>query len=200
MALDPPTDIVMEVARAADPTRAAEVAQRLNALAAISPTAGNDFAATLQAAGATPGLGSAATTLPTGLANMRQTLSMATQAGSDRASKAATQFESVLINSFVSQMLPKEAPASYGQGTAGDMWRSLLSEKVSDQIAKSGVLGLSRRLFAGHAGGAAAALGHAANAGASQHAGDVVMSSNNLSLPANANVTSGGLNFGRSKS
>ena len=200
MALDPPTDIVMEVARAADPTRAAEVAQRLNALAALAPSAGNDFAATLKAAGATPGLGASATTLPTGLANMRQTLAMSAPAGTDKASKAARQFESVLINSFVSEMLPKDATQAYGQGTAGEMWRSLLSEKVSDEIAKSGSLGLSRRLFAGHASGAAAALSHAVHAVPGGHAGDVVMSGNNISLPAGADASSGGLVFGRSKS
>lgn len=200
MALDPPTDIVMEVARAADPTRAAEVAQRLSALAAVSPGAGGDFATMLKAAGATPGLGAAATTLPTGLANMRSTLAMASPPATDKASKAATQFESVLINSFVSEMLPKDATQAYGQGTAGEMWRSLLSEKVSDEIAKSGSLGLSRRLFAGHATGAAAALSHATHAAVGARSGEVVMSGNNLSLPASADASSGGLVFGRSKS
>ena len=80
------------------------------------------------------------------------------------------------------------------------MWRSLLSEKVSDEIAKSGSLGLSRRLFAGHASGAAAALSHAVHAVPGGHAGDVVMSGNNISLPAGADASSGGLVFGRSKS
>ena len=31
----------------------------------------------------------------------------------------------------------------FGQGTAGDIWRSMLSEQVSLQIAKSGELGLA---------------------------------------------------------
>lgn len=199
MAIDPPTDIVMEVARAADPTRAAEVAQRLNALSAISRTSGADFAETLKAAGATPGLGGA-TALPAGVSDMRHTLAMGAPAGSDKASKAATQFESVLINSFVSEMLPKEAPSAYGQGTAGEMWRSLLSEKVSDEIAKSGVLGLSRRLFAGKSTGVGAALTHAVSAQRVGHVGDVVMSGNNLSLPSTADGSGGGLLFGRSKS
>ena len=56
----------------------------------------------------------------------------------------------MLINSFVGEMLPKNAGSVFGEGTAGDIWRSMLSEQISRQIAKSGALGLSRRLFATH--------------------------------------------------
>ena len=55
-------------------------------------------------------------------------------------------------------MLPKDAPAAFGEGLSGDMWRSLLAEKMSEQIAKSGALGISRRLFDGGRSAAAAAL------------------------------------------
>ena len=55
-----------------------------------------------------------------------------------------------MINSFVGELLPKDAGSVFGEGTAGDMWRSMLAEQVSLQIAKSGALGLSRRLFATH--------------------------------------------------
>ena len=139
MAIDPPSDIVLEVARAADPTRAAAVAQKLSALAAGGPTSGADFAAALnEAGGSTPGV-----------ANMRARLADAKLAASEKAGKAEVQFESVLLNNFISEMLPKDEPEAYGQGTAGEMWRSMLSEKISDEIAKSGELGISRRLFEG---------------------------------------------------
>ena len=55
-----------------------------------------------------------------------------------------------MLNSFVGELLPKDASSVFGQGTAGEMWRSMLAEQVSLQIAKSGKLGLARRLFATH--------------------------------------------------
>ena len=55
-----------------------------------------------------------------------------------------------MLNSFVGEMLPKDADGVFGQGMAGDMWRSMLAEQVSRQIAKSGAFGISKRLFATH--------------------------------------------------
>jgi peptidoglycan hydrolase FlgJ len=47
-------------------------------------------------------------------------------------------------------MFPKDTPSAFGEGYAGDMWRSMLAERVADQIAASGRLGLASRLFANH--------------------------------------------------
>ena len=55
-----------------------------------------------------------------------------------------------MLSSFVGELLPKDTGEVFGQGMAGDMWRSMLAEQVSMQIAKSGKLGLARRLFATH--------------------------------------------------
>ena len=61
----------------------------------------------------------------------------------DKLGKAKTQFEAMMMSSFVGELLPKDASSVFGQGTAGDMWRSMLAEQVSLQIAKSGKLGLA---------------------------------------------------------
>ena len=70
--------------------------------------------------------------------------------GPEKLGKAKIQFEAMMLNSFVSELLPKDTSEVFGQGMAGDMWRSMLAEQVSTQIAKSGKLGLARRLFATH--------------------------------------------------
>ena len=194
MAINPPSDIVLEVARAADPTRAAAVAQKLGALAASGSSSPTDFAAALNAAG-----GAAGASAAPGLANMRSRLADAKLAASEKAGKAEVQFESVLLNNFISEMLPKDAPETYGKGTAGEMWRSMLSEKISDEIAKSGALGISRRLFEGRPISAASALTHAARPDASGHVGASAMSANDLSLPSGAQVTDGAYLFSRGK-
>jgi len=84
-----------------------------------------------------------------GLANARSRLA-ALADGPDKATRAKVEFEATLINSFIGELLPKDAGSVFGAGSTGDMWRSMLSEQISQQIAKSGALGLSRRLFATH--------------------------------------------------
>ena len=188
MAFNPRTDVVLEVLSAADPARASLAAQRLNALAGPNaPTA--DFAADLDRAGDT----AAATAPPlAGAADARSRLAEA-PGGPDELGKAKTQFEAMMLNSFVGELLPKDTGEVFGQGMAGDMWRSMLAEQVSMQIAKSGKLGLARRLFASHEfAPRAAQAGEAAKAAGEPAA---QMSANILSAPAAAALDKGTVLF-----
>jgi peptidoglycan hydrolase FlgJ len=192
MAFNPRTDVILEVASAADPSRVTLAAQRLNAIAGSNVPA-PDFAANLeQAAGA-------ASAPPTQLANAADARSRLVEApnGPDKLGKAKTQFEAMMLNSFVSEMLPKDTGEVFGQGMAGDMWRSMLADQVSTQIAKSGKLGLARRLFATHEVGLhSARIGEAAKTG--QPAAQ--MSANILSAPVAADPENGAVLFvGRKK-
>jgi hypothetical protein len=38
----------------------------------------------------------------------------------------------------------------FGGGVAGDVWKSMLSDKIADEVAKSGALKIGQRLFATH--------------------------------------------------
>ena len=145
MAFNPRTDVVMEVLNAADPSRASLAAQRLSALAG-SDAPGASFSADLERAA------SSATAIPAPLANAADARSRLAEipGGPDKLGQARTQFEAMMLSSFVGELLPKDASSVFGQGTAGDMWRSMLAEQMSLQIAKSGKLGLARRLFATH--------------------------------------------------
>jgi peptidoglycan hydrolase FlgJ len=188
MAFNPRTDVVLEVASAADPSRATLAAQRLSALAGPNaPTP--DFAADLDRATSTT---SAATAPLASAADARSRLAEAPGAP-DKLGQAKTQFEAMMLNSFVSELLPKDTGEVFGQGMAGDMWRSMLAEQVSMQIAKSGKLGLARRLFATHeiashsgrVGEAAKTIGESA----------AQMSANILSAPAAAEPENGAVLF-----
>jgi flagellar protein FlgJ len=146
MAFNPSSDVILEVLNAADPARASLAAERLSALAGSNAPAG-DFAADLEkAAAAAP---AAAALSVEGLADARSRL-MAMAESPDKASRAKVEFEAMMLNSFVGELLPKDSASVFGEGAAGDMWRSMLSEQISRQIAKSGALGLSRKLFATH--------------------------------------------------
>jgi peptidoglycan hydrolase FlgJ len=187
MAFNPRTDVVLEVASAADPSRATLAAQRLSALAGPNaPTA--DFAANLDRAAA----GSATTAPLANAADARSRLAEA-QGGPDKTRQAKTQFEAMMLNSFVSELLPKDTGEVFGQGMAGDMWRSMLAEQVSMQIAKSGKLGLARRLFATHE--VASHPGRVGEAAKTVGEPAAQMSANILSAPAAAEPENGAILF-----
>jgi flagellar protein FlgJ len=189
MAFNPSTDVVLEVLNAADPSRASLAAQRLNALAS-SNAPGADFSADLDKAT------SQAASIPFPVESAADARSRLAEmpGGPDKLNNAKTQFEAMMLSSFVGELLPKDASNVFGQGTAGDMWRSMLAEQVSLQIAKSGKLGLARRLFATHElqpGDSSAHRGQAAKA-----AGDAAeMSGNILSAPAGAEFDNGAVMF-----
>lgn len=192
MAFNPRTDVVLEVASAADPSRASLAAQRLNGLAGANGPA-LSFAADLdRAAGST----SAAAAPLASAADARSRLAEA-PGGPGKLGQAKTQFEAMMLNAFVSELLPKDTDAVFGQGMAGDMWRSMLADQVSTQIAKSGKLGLARRLFATHEfDPRTGRAGEAANA-AGQSAAQ--MSANILSAPAGSEPRNGAVLFAGNK-
>ena len=194
MAIDPPSDIVLDVARAADPARAAAVARRLTALAADPSEASADFGAALDRASPAP-----AAPPPKGAPDIRARLGSTYPVPKDKASRVQVQFESVLLNSLVSEMLPKDAPDAYGQGLAGEMWRSLLAEKISGEIAGSGALGIAQRLFATHPLSASASLMGAARESERGRAETAQMSANALSMANGANVDEGAFLFATAK-
>jgi Rod binding domain-containing protein len=196
MAIDAASDIVMEVANAADPARAAAAAQRLNALAGAAGAGTADFADTLAATA--PGAAAPAAANGPSAADARARLAAA-DASDEKAAKVKTEFESVMLNSFVSEMLPKDASSIFGQGLAGDMWKSMLADQVSRQIAKSDALGIGKRLFATHPLAASDALEKAKRADSAAAASTAQMSANSLALPSGVEVNDGAVLFAAEK-
>jgi Rod binding domain-containing protein len=188
MALDPPSDVVLEVAKAADPSRAAAAAQRLNALAVAAGQNGS-FAQTL----AQTAPGSAGPIA--GLANARSALADPGAVAGSKEAKAEVEFEATILNSFVKEMMPKDATATFGEGLAGDMWKQMMADQLAHQIAKSGALGISRRLFAAHPLSASASLERAARTTAAQTHDATQASANALSLPSGAAFDQGSILF-----
>ena len=101
-----------------------------------------------------------------------------------------------MLNSFVGELLPKDTSDFFGQGMAGDMWRSMLAEQVSMQIAKSGKLGLARRLFATHEFDLRSPH---VREGGSIASSAAQMSANILSAPAAAELDNGAVLFAGGK-
>ncbi len=138
MAISPASDLILDVARAADPRQAMATTK---ILAAASGDVSGDFVAALDR------LPSSAA-LPSGMSYKNPVAALTEKQTPAR--KAEIGLASMLLKSMVDEMLPKEASDVYGAGVAGDVWKSMLSDQIAEQIAKSGALKIGERLFATH--------------------------------------------------
>ena len=138
MAITPPSDIVLDVARAADPEKYRAAVDRLTRLRATAAASTAAFTPPTQAP-ATPAV----------ITDAAATRDFAAGAQPRRRLDPYGQFESFVLQSFVQSMLPKNATNVFGKGSAGEFWKSMLAEKMGDELARSGQVGIARRLAAG---------------------------------------------------
>ena len=150
MSIAPPSDIIMDVAQAADPTRREAAVAKLAAQAAAqggSPPV--DFATALGTA--TPSLG----------VKTDASLRLSPLAGAGHSQSLAAhgspyqKFESILLKNFVESIMPKDTEL-FGDAASADMCRSMFAEKTADQLAKSGRFGIATSIerFQTHAAAA----------------------------------------------
>lgn len=147
MAIKPPSDIVLDVVRAADPARRQAAVDKLTGQPGTDATR-HEFASFV---------GDVRSAGQAGACGPRQ--------NAGEVPDAYRNFEAFFIQSFVENMLPKGSEANYGTGTAGEVWRSQLAEKIGTEIAESGGIGVADRLLANEARKAAGAQEEGPGAG-----------------------------------
>jgi peptidoglycan hydrolase FlgJ len=149
MAIKPSSDIVLDVLKAADPVRAQAATQRLATLGAGGVDEADDFAKVLDAAAqpSTPD-----PDIKANAADMRDRLAALNPGAiaDQKMTRTQVEFEASILKTFVDAILPKDETDVYGQGSAGDIWKSMLADQIAKQIARSGAFGISKRLFASH--------------------------------------------------
>lgn len=164
MAISPPSDIVLGVARAVDPSSFEAAAQRLARMGAVAAPASvpasesaaapsaADWKALVMKLEATAGQ-SQPPVSPLQLAS--------THTGTVTTAKSSPfkQFESFVLQSFVESMLPQDAESVFGGGIAGQYWKSMMAEKLAEQLAETGSVGIARQIAA-HSAGVAASASH----------------------------------------
>jgi hypothetical protein len=143
VAITPPSDIVLDVARAADPEKYRMAAERLARLRATAPSTETFMPPADRARVVTP------TDVTSTAAAPARPLDAGARVQSRRRLDPYGQFEAFVLQSFVQSMLPKNATTVFGKGSAGEFWRSMLAEKMGDELARSGQVGIARRLAAG---------------------------------------------------
>ena len=140
MAINPPSDILSEVARAADPSRY-QAATR-NLAQGSAPVGETTFEDAVRSISARPvGVGSDIYQIRNALRNDAESAAAA------KSKKTAQEFEAFILQTFVESMLPKEAENTYGKGSAGSIWKSMLAEQVGAQVAKAGGIGIAKYIL-----------------------------------------------------
>ncbi|PSJ60712.1 rod-binding protein [Pseudaminobacter soli (ex Li et al. 2025)] len=129
MAISPPSDIVLDVARAVEPsgmeTARAELAKRGSAAAA-------GMSATFS------------------VGDVGRYGKSASASADVKAPDTFKKFEAMVLQTFIQNMMPKDAENVYGKGMAGDMWKSMMAGKIADVMAERGGIGIADRVLGDH--------------------------------------------------
>lgn len=139
MSISPPTDIVMDVVKAAEPSRYQDAVAKLTA-----PGDPGAFTDSMQAAGL-------ALHMPLDARGTLTTLQNQTAlSGAGPTSDPYRKFEGLVLQQFVEAMMPEKSETVYGKGNAGHIWKSMLAEQIGQQIAKAGGVGIAKMMSKAH--------------------------------------------------
>jgi Rod binding domain-containing protein len=138
VAISPPSDLVLDVVRAADPTevQAAQAKLKANkaAFAANSlAEAGAGFGAALDIV--------AQPATKAGLGNAAPSKQIADMPDEYR------KFEASILQNFIGSMLPSDSEQVYGKGSAGEFWKSMMAEQIAEGMSKTGGIGIAEQMY-----------------------------------------------------
>lgn len=137
MSITPASDIVLDVATAADPARSAAATARLARLTKGEQPSGTDFAEVVEAKRLELVASHGGSTLVPGAG-------APTTRRRDARAEAVKGLEQLVLQRLVEAMLPKETGTLFGRGTAGEVWRSMLAQQLAAQIGSGVDLGVGR--------------------------------------------------------
>ena len=136
MAISPPSDLVLDVVRAADPAQVQEAQARLKSnRAAFEATSLAEAGAGFQAAVSVLNRDSAG-------AHAQGVSAVGGKAVPEHLRK----FETMVLQNFVKSMMPTESEEIYGKGTAGEMWRGMMADQLGEALGKGGGIGIAESL------------------------------------------------------
>ena len=127
MSINPPSDILLDVVRAADPAKSAMATERLSRLAADRGTADTQFADVFSDAKA-PGQAPLAA-----IASPRFANETPEKARDIAETKAYQGIGALLLGSLVENMLP-ESDEFFGEEAGAGMWRSMLAQELGTKF------------------------------------------------------------------
>ena len=136
MAISPPSDIVLDVLNNADPSRL-EVAQAQ--LKAGQATAEAKRLASTDAS-------FNATLMKDAVSDAHKLKHRLDGVERKEIPETYRKFEAMVLQNFIKSMLP-DSDEVYGKGTSGEIWKGMMAEKIADESAKEGGIGIADKLF-----------------------------------------------------
>lgn len=147
-------DLILGVSRAADAAKHRKAVSRLERLSREATGAADAVA---QPADPTPAWSAEVRHAGADTTRSARFLSPSSAPdGSQKISDVYVQFEAVLLQNMIEAMMPENAEAMLGSGTAGKIWKSMLAEKLAAEIARTGTLGIAKQIAAGPVASSAA--------------------------------------------
>ncbi len=139
MAISPPSDLVLDVVKAADPLEVQAAQEKLKANQAA-------FAAN-SLAEAGKGFTSAVDILDrasdkAGLADVKNRSTT-----TEEVPETYRKFEAMVLQNFIKNMLPSESEEVYGKGATGDIWKGMMAEQLGNTMAKGDGIGVAKQLY-----------------------------------------------------
>jgi peptidoglycan hydrolase FlgJ len=95
------------------------------------------------------------------LVSKRTTLAAATNTPSEPAgspsdkvrqsklTETGQQFEAIYLREMLDEWLPKDSESLFGEGTAGSVWRSMMTDSLATTLSKSGTIGIAQLILKG---------------------------------------------------
>ncbi|WP_438721747.1 rod-binding protein [Bartonella rochalimae] len=145
MAIQPPSDIVLDVARAADPLEYRASVERLYSLqkfARVQTTEREessfaDLAQTTSASEVRDNLVSD---------GLIQQVHIRPQSVQSKEAAVFRNFEAFVLQTFVESMFATDIQSIFGKGQAGQIWKSMMAEQLAKEFAVSGGIGIAQML------------------------------------------------------
>jgi flagellar protein FlgJ len=154
LAINPPSDIILDVARAADPLQYSAAVEKLTRIAA--PAAADESFELLLGSVEEQAEAAPAPMFDWTRADLRSRLApVGARTLASPTAEPYREFEAFVLQTFIQSMLPKDANHVFGDGIAGSYWSSMLAEQIAGQVAKSGGIGIAAQLAGSHSAGAA---------------------------------------------
>jgi flagellar protein FlgJ len=127
LAISPPSDIILDVAKAVEPSGIQAARAALANRTASAAPAGTFL---LTEAAVTGGV--------------------TRQPDKTSADASMKKFEAMVLQTFIGNMMPKNTESVYGKGMAGDMWKSMMAEHLANQTAEAGGIGIAKTVMRDH--------------------------------------------------
>lgn len=65
----------------------------------------------------------------------------------DEVPEVYRQFEGVVLQNFIKNMMPEDSEAVYGKGNAGEIWKSMMAEQIGNTISERGGIGIAEQMY-----------------------------------------------------